>query len=514
MALIALPLALGLSPMAAARGEDEPVPTTVHQHNAGQGSAPSGAEVKELALNPAGAELAARLASARPGDTVVVKAGEYQGNFVVRTPITLLGEGWPVLNGGSIGTVLTIMPEAAGTTVRGLRVVGSGTGPVGTPSGILVEADDVIVEGVEIADTYMGIQVKRVYDARILNNTIESFAAGSVDGEMHATGDSADMTGLARANSASSSGKMRGDAITLWNSTGTLVEGNTITESRDGIYLSFAEKSLLRDNEVRNSRYAMHTMYAAGVHADQNYFEGNLAGAILMYGGPFDLTRNTILHSRSPSTGIGIVVKDGGDVTITDNVVVANRVGIKLDNGGATSTGPIRALLQSNTIGLNQVGVEISHASRGSFTRNGFEENAVQVVVDGDLPSIDWTVAGVGNHWSTYKGYDLDGDGIGDLPFVEGGSIARTLVRSPVLMALASGPAFRLLQAVEDRWAPENPVVLDQRPLMERQSPSIERTRRPEAAPRWFGLSGVAVVLLAWLVLRWARTPRTEVRHG
>lgn len=475
---------------------------------------PPAAAAPEAASNASGRALVARLAAAVAGDTIVVPAGVHRGNFVVGTRIVLRGEGATVLDAGGTGTVLTIAAGATGTTVRGLRLIRSGPGPLETPSGLRVEADDVTIEDVEVAETYMGIQIMGVRGARLVGNTIEGFAGGGIEGEMHATEDAADLTGIAHANSASSGGKLRGDAITLWNTEDTWVEGNTVRDSRDGIYLSFAQNATLRDNDVGDSRYAIHGMYAVDLHVDHNYFDGNLAGAILMYGGPFELRANTILHSRSPSTGIGLVLKDGAGATIVENVIVANRVGIKLDNGGATSSDAGPATLRANTIGLNQVGVEIMQASRASFTRNSFVENTVQVITDGKVPNIEWNVAGFGNYWSTYKGYDRAGDGIGDVPFVEGGSIERTLAQSPVMMALASGPAFRLLQAVEDRWAPEHPVVLDARPLIEMQSPALERERRPEPAGPAFGFAGGAIAALAWLLLHRARRSRPEVRHA
>ncbi|MEK7425930.1 MAG: NosD domain-containing protein [Actinomycetota bacterium] len=471
-------------------------------------------QVAAEAATQSGVELTARLAAAHAGETLVVAAGEYRGNFVIRVPLTLRGDGMPVLDGGGRGTVLTVTPEAAGTTLSGLRLVGSGPGPLETPAGLLVAADGVTVEGVEVADSYMGIQVMGVRDVSLIGNQIASFESGGVEGEMHATGGAADATGLAPMNHESSSTRMRGDAITLWNSVGTLVEGNTISNTRDGIYMSFADAATLRDNDVRDSRYAIHGMYATDLVADHNYFDGNLAGAVLMYGGPFDLRRNSILNSRSVSTGIGIVIKDGAGATIIENVIVANRVGVKLDNGGATSSASSPATVRSNTIGLNQVGVEIMQASRGRFTRNSFVENTMQVIADGEIPNIEWTDAGFGNYWSTYRGYDTAGDGLGDVAFVQGGSIAQTLVRSPVMIALASGPAFRLLQAVEDRWAPEAPVVLDRYPLIAMQSPALGRTRSTEPAPRWFGIAGGTVAVLALLVLWRARSTRPEVRHA
>lgn len=498
-ALVALAMTLGLIPILAPGA------------SAGRAASSS---VPNAATNASGRELAARIAAAEAGETIVVAAGEYRGNFVIRVPLTLRGDGRPVLDGGGTGTVLTVTVEAAGTALRGLRLVGSGPGPLETPAGLRVEADDVTVEDVEVAETYMGIQIMGVRGARLVGNSIAGFVDGSVEGEMHATDGAADLTGIARGNSASSGGKMRGDAITLWNSMGASVEANTVRDSRDGIYMSFAHDTTIRDNEVRDSRYAIHGMYASDLRADHNYFDGNLAGAILMYGGPFELRANTIVHSRSPSTGIGLVLKDGSGATIIENVIVANRVGIKLDNGGATSSSSGPATLRSNTIGLNQIGVEIMSASRAAFSRNSFVENTVQVITDGEVPNIEWTVAGFGNYWSSYKGYDKAGDGIGDVPFVEGGSVERTLARSPVMMALASGPAFRLLQAVEDRWAPENPVVLDRRPLIEMQSPAMDLERRPEPVGPAFGLAGGTIAAAAWLLLRRGRSSRTEAHHG
>lgn len=461
-----------------------------------------------------GRALAARLAAASPGDTVVVDSGYHRGSFVVDVPITLRGEGMAILDGGGEGTVLTITARAAGTTVSGLHVMRSGAGPVRTPSGIRIQADRVTVEGVQVTDTYMGIQVMGVRDARILGNDIEGHSDGAVSGELHATGGEADMTGMSHANSAASGGLMRGDAITLFSTVGALVEDNVISQVRDGIYLSFADGSTVSDNDVRDSRYAIHAMYATELHAEHNHFDGNLAGAILMYGGPFEMRRNTILHSRSPSTGIGLVVKDGSGATVADNVIAANRVGIKIDNGGATSSTSVPAVIRSNTIGLNQVGIEIMESSRAVISRNSFVDNTVQVVTDGDVPSVAWTDSGRGNHWSTYKGYDLEGDGIGDVPFVEGGSIEGTLVRSPVLTALVSGPAFRLLQAIEDRWAPEDPVVLDARPLIHSESPAMERAERPEPAGLPLGLVGGIVALGCVVLLVRARAPRARWIDG
>lgn len=460
----------------------------------------------------AGKELAQRLSTARVGETIVVGPGRYTGNFVLPVPATLVGEGRPVLDGGGVGTVLEVPDGADGTVVRGLRLIASGPGPFNTPSGMRIEASNVLVEDVEVADSYMGIQVMGGSNVRLVGNRVESFADGAVDNELHATGGEVDATGTAHSGHDGETRRLRGDAVTLWNATAPVVEGNVIDHARDGIYLSFAADAVIRDNEVRNSRYAIHGMAAVRLVARSNYFAGNLAGAILMYGGPFEIIGNTILESGSPATGFGLVLKDGAGATIAENVIVANRVGIKLDNGGATSSNTGPATIRGNTIGMNQIGVEIMSASRGYFSANSFVENTVQAVTDGPVPNLVWTLDGRGNFWSNYRGYDADGDGIGDVPFVQGGSIANTLTRSPVMISLASGPGFRLLQAIEDRWAPEHPVVVDPHPLISMESPVVPEALRPKSAPVWFSVvGGVAAVAAALALLAGRRT--RKVRH-
>ena len=455
-----------------------------------------------------GADLAARLAAARPGDVLRIGAGVYRGNFVIDASLELIGVDAPVLDGGGVGTVLTISESARGTHLSGLHLIGSGPGPSDTPAALRIFADDVVAENIVVADSYTGIQVGGADSVRVTGCYIEGATGGVLGGELHATGGLPDATGMDHLHHPAGSTRMLGDAISLLSTSNAVIENNTIVRARDGVYMSFATDATVRGNHVRDSRYALHGMYAERLVAEGNYFEGNLAGAILMYGGPFEVRRNTILHSKSPSTGFGLVIKDGRRATVEENVIVANRVGLKIDNGGTNSAEGGGAVITANTIALNQIGVELMTASTATLTENGFVENTVQVVTDGKMHAIEWSLDGVGNYWSNYKGYDSDGDGVGDVAFVQGGTIAHTLTRSPVILALASGPGFRLLQAVEDRWAPENPVALDQHPLMDRRSPDVTGELRPPPAPMWFGISGGVVALASCWVLFRSRRPR------
>ena len=83
------------------------------------------------------------------------------------------------------------------------------------------------------------------------------------------------------------------------------------------------------------------------------------------------------------------------------------------------------------------------------------------------------------------------------------------MVRAPVLQALASGPAFSLLSAVEDRWVEHESVVVDPLPLMEPHSPAVGEGVTADAASAALAASGlVAVALAGWAIVALRRPLR------
>ena len=303
----------------------------------------------------------------------------------------------------------------------------------------------------------------------------------------------------------------RGDGISLWNCTGVLVRDNLVDGTRDGIYMSFGTDILIDTNRVRDSRYASHSMYAKNLTAAENLFERNLSGVVLMYGGPVLLLRNEIRDSASPATGFGVLLKDVFGTEVVENVLVGNRIGVQVD--GPAGDTEHRIVVHGNTIAMNQFGVALYPSAHAFFYRNSFVENTVQVVAlgNGVAGKNTWTYEGTGNYWSNYRGYDLGGEGLGDMPHHEGGTVERLMAQAPVLQALASGPAFSLLRAVEDRWIEHRPVVTDTLPLMRPESPALDDETRGGGASVALGGIGLLVTALAVAVLVAFRRP---IRRG
>jgi len=441
-----------------------------------------------LAATPEG-WLQATIDAAAPGATIVLRAGTYAGPVVVDRPLHLRGEPGAVIDGTGVGSVVTI--TAPGVELEGLTIVHGGRDPVGASSGVLVErnANGASLHDLVIRDCHIGITVQRAADVVI--ERVDIRGAGIISGELHVSGTEDEEAVTLR---------LRGDGIWLYDAPRPVVRDSVIRTVRDGIYLSYGSGAVLDGNMIEDSRYAIHDMYAADLVVRDQHIRANLSGLVLMYGGPVEVASNTITESGSPSTGFGVLVKDAGGVTIRGNVIADNRVGLLIDDAGRT--GVAATTVEGNTVALNQTGVVLVPSADPTFTRNAFVENSTQVALGGGgRTQAVWTRDGVGNHWSDYDGFDADGDGIGDLAYRRSGRASRLIADQPLLQALASGPGWRLLASVEDRWASGEPLVVDDAPLVDPAAPPIgedgRRTRLPLAVP------GLALALTCvWLLRR------------
>jgi len=441
-------------------------------------------------------ELRDRLARTPSGGTLTVQPGVYRGSLVINRPVTLVGVGHPVLQGDGAGTVLTI--RAAGTTVRDLMIEGSGPGPVDNPAGVSVEADRVVVSNLHIRDTYTGIGVEGVADAQITGNLIEGRTSVAVSGETPALMDD-DMAGMPMGSVHGQARAGRGDGVSLFNAIRPVVAGNTITDVRDGVYLSYGSGTRIECNSVTDSRYAIHGMYGRTVMVAGNLFAANQSGPVMMYGGPVTLEGNVIREQRSAATGFGVLLLDVGGARLHRNVIVNNRVGLQIEGPVGE---PQPTAVELNTIALNQVGVGIYPTANASLSQNSLVENTVQVLglgPDGGGGDSRWSRGGVGNYWSDYRGFDRSGSGVGEIPHVEGAAAGKLLAGDPTLLALASSPAFTLLRTVEQRTAGQHPVVVDRFPMVSSRSPSLPS--EPTHAALGTGLLGVTVLVICSLVL-------------
>lgn len=458
---------------------------------------------RAMLAQAAAGDVQALIDAAVPGATVTVPAGVHVGNVVIDRPLTLVGEPGAVLDGQQQDSVLTV--SASDVEVANLTFVNGGRNPVGAPSGILVTktGDRAWIHDVSIERCYLGITVQRARDATL--EGVRIVGDGIISGELHAVGDQEAVDG------ATEQVHLRGDGIWLYDTVGAVVRDSVVETVRDGVYLTFGRGTTLEGTTIADSRYAIHDMNAEDVTLKGNDLRGNLSGVVLMYGGPVRVLDNTITESGSPSTGFGVLVKDAGGVTLQDNVIADNRIGLHVDDAGRT--GGDATLVERNTIAMNQIGVLLYPSADATFTGNGFVENTTQVTLggQGETQAV-WSANGVGNYWSDYGGFDAQADGTGDLAYSRSGRTSQLIANDPLLLALASGPAFRLLSAVEDKWAPADPLVLDVAPQTTLESPSLRGDRRGAPVPLW--LPGLLMTGSCLWLLTSARRRKVVPAHA
>jgi len=360
------------------------------------------------------ADLPAQLATARPGTALCLAPGRYAG------PLRLDGVvawGPPEAVIASAGEGTTVRLEGQGAALLGVTVDGSGGRFDLLDAAVHVSGRAARVEGVAIRNATFGILVEKAEGARVRGNEV--------------IGDPAKPLGL------------RGDGIRLWEAYDCVVEGNRVVDGRDMV-LWYASRNRVADNTIEGGRYGAHLMYSHQNEITGNRFVDDVTGLFIMYSRQVAV-RHNVFADAGGAAGIGLGLKESGDVTATDNLFVRNTIGLYLD------TSPLwpddRNRFEHNAFRLNEVAVSfLGRADGNAFIANDFRDSRLHVEVDGhgDARHAEWR----GNFFDDYAGYDLDGDGVGDVPY-ELRSLAADLVAARPMLAFYRGtPALALAETI------------------------------------------------------------------
>lgn len=391
----------------------------------------SPALARDVAVAPGQGTLAKAIAGADPGDVLTLAPGVYGGAILIDRPLTITGPQDAVIDGLGVGTVVTI--DAADVTVKGLTVTGSGMVSQDLDAGIkiLKKADRALVEGNRVLGNLHGIDVHGGLDAMVRGNTIEG-------------------TQTPRVND-------RGNGIYVWNSPGTVVEGNSVRWGRDGIFSNTSRKGTYRNNLFRDLRFAVHYMYTNDSEVSGNVSIGNQLGYAIMFSDRVVVRDNLSLSDRSH--GVMLNYTNGSD--ISGNLV----------RGGANRCTFIynahKNLIYDNRFEGCETGIHFTAGSeRNVLTGNAFIANREQVKYVG-TKHVEWSFEGRGNFWSDHPAFDLDGNGIADSPFRPNDLMDHILWSQPAAALLMGAPAVQLIRWSQSSFPATLPGgVLDSAPLM------------------------------------------------
>lgn len=320
------------------------------------------------------------ISAAHAGDTILVKKGTYKEyNILVDKPLTIKGENFPVIDGEDKGEIIRIMSD--NVTIDGLFIINVGTSYTSDHAAIrVVRSEHFLIQNVVLEKLFFGIYIEKSNNGKIYHNKV----IGDAQDEYNS-----------------------GNGIQLWYSKNVVVEHNIVQKVRDGIYLEFSDNITINENvSTGNLRYGLHFMFSNDDVYTNNTFENNGAGVAVMFSKRIKMFNNTFKKNWG-TAAFGILLKEINDAEIKDNVFEENTVAINIE-------GSNRIVYSGNDFIRNGYAIKVLGACyNNTIEKNNFLYNSFDLSYNSNINDNVFK----DNYWSNYTGYDLDNDGVGDVPF-------------------------------------------------------------------------------------------------
>ncbi len=364
------------------------------------------------------------------GDSVVVKGGIYkEGNILITKPIQFIGINFPVLDGENKTEILTV--RSNNVTVEGFQIQNVGTSYIEDRAGIRFDrSHNFTIRNNKLLNTFFGIYLAYSNDGIVEGNYLEGKAVEEMSS---------------------------GNAIHLWYCKRVVIENNEVRGHRDGIYFEFVDNSVIKNNlSVGNIRYGLHFMFSNHDHYTKNEFRNNGAGVAVMFSRNIDMNENLFIQNWGKAA-YGLLLKEIYDAEINNNIFQENTVGIFVE-------GSTRINYLQNDFVQNGWAMRVSGGCmENKITGNNFIGNTFDLA----LNSSGYENPINGNYWSEYSGYDLDRDGVGDVPHRPIKLFNYVLENTPEAIVLMRSIFIDLInfsEKVSPVFSPAN--VVDNKPAM------------------------------------------------
>ncbi len=379
----------------------------------------------------------AAIDDANASDTIIVKKGTYREfNLHITKPLKIIGEGYPVIDGEDQGEIITI--EADNVSVDGLKIKNVGTSYTTDYAAVrVVKSENFLIQNLQLEKLFFGIYLEKSKNGRVINNTILGDAVEEFSS---------------------------GNGIQLWYCNDVEVIGNTIKKVRDGIYLEFSDGILIKDNISQdNLRYGLHFMFSNNDTYENNLFENNGAGVAVMFS-KFITMKGNIFRKNWGTASFGLLLKEINDSEIANNKFQENTVGINIE-------GSNRINYTNNDFRNNGWAVKVRGACYSNiFSKNNFFNNSFDISYNSKLNDNKFDR----NYWSSYTGYDLNKDGIGDVPYRPVKLFSYIVNRTPETIILLRSLFIDIIdfsEKVSPVFTPDN--LMDEHPLLKPVSHDI-----------------------------------------
>lgn len=317
---------------------------------------------------------------AKDGDVIEVKKGTYKvANVTINKSLILRAEKGVVIDGENKGDVFIITADHV--TLDGFKIINVGRSNLEDFAAVnLKDVEKFTIKNLVIIDPFFGIFLNKSNNGVVKNNTV----LGQAKSEFNA-----------------------GNGIHLWYSHHNKIQGNKVNQMRDGIYFEFSNHCIIQNNQSKNNvRYGLHFMFSNNNMVKNDLFSSNGAGIAIMFSNDMKMMKNTFKNNWG-SAAYGVLLKEVYDATISFNKFERNTTALNVE--GCNRINYTHNDFIQNGWAINARGGNYKNV----FTKNNFINNSFDLAFHGTINENSFT----GNYWSSYTGYDIDKDGIGDVPY-------------------------------------------------------------------------------------------------
>ena len=365
-------------------------------------------------------------------DTLIIKSGLYkEGNLIIYKPLFIIGENFPVIDGEDKYQNITI--KSSNVYITGLKLINSGLSFIDDNAAIkLDEVNNCTITNNQFDKNFFAVYLAKSSNCTISNNIIKAV----------------------KISEASS-----GNGIHLWYCKSITVKDNYISGHRDGIYFEFVQSSLIKNNiSEDNLRYGLHFMFSDSCNYTNNTFKHNGAGVAVMFTHNVEMTHNRFENNWGGAS-YGILLKDITDSKIENNYFYRNSSGIYIE-------GSNRINVSKNNFIENGWAIRLMANSMDNiFTQNNFIGNSFDVATNSVKNFNDFK----NNYWSEYSGYDINKDGIGDVPYRPVKLFSLIVEKNRPTLILLRSMFVGILDAAEKIFPVLTPeTLIDELPSMKR----------------------------------------------
>ena len=363
-------------------------------------------------------------------DTLYIHEGLYlESQIEIHKPLSIIGVNHPEVDSEGGDEIFVVFADDV--RISGMILKNIGVSYIEDRAAIkLNQVKNALIENNELVNSFFGIYIKNSTDCIVRNNIVR----GEAEDEVRA-----------------------GNAIHAWKSDRIQIIDNEVINHRDGIYLEFVNSSLIKGNLSKNNmRYGLHFMFSNYDIYEDNSFIRNGAGVAVMFSKHIRMLNNVFRENWGGSS-YGVLLKEISDGVLVGNLFERNTTGVYAE-------GANRITIENNDFHSNGRAMDIKgNCVDNKILANNFIGNTFEVLTNSrsNLNHFE------GNYWGQYKGYDLDKDGIGDVPHRPVNLFALVTDKIPAANMLLHSFLVNSLEVAERMFPSMIPEQLvDEKPLI------------------------------------------------